>query len=120
MAVTYDLYDHSINSDTKETPLTTRTENLKTTWDLVPADTVTVKKIQDSSLKAAVEKSIKINQINVRGSGDGAYVNFLGDADAAKAAYDDVTYARLLKLKNEYDPTNVFRLNQNIDPGAAA
>src|SRR4051812_47994784 len=49
-----------------------------------------------------------------------AYVNFLGDTDAARSSYSDETYARLLALKNEYDPTNVFRLNQNIDPSAAA
>ncbi len=48
-----------------------------------------------------------------------AYVNFLGDADAAKSSYGEQTYARLVELKNEYDPTNVFRLNQNIDPKAA-
>jgi len=49
-----------------------------------------------------------------------AYVNFLGDTDAARSSYSEETYARLLALKNEYDPTNVFRLNQNIDPSAAA
>ena len=48
-----------------------------------------------------------------------AYVNFLGDADAGRSSYGDETYARLVALKNEYDPTNVFRLNQNIDPQAA-
>jgi FAD/FMN-containing dehydrogenase len=48
-----------------------------------------------------------------------AYVNFLGDVDAARSSYGDETYARLVALKNEYDPTNVFRLNQNIDPQAA-
>ncbi|MFL5863076.1 MAG: FAD-binding oxidoreductase [Solirubrobacteraceae bacterium] len=45
-----------------------------------------------------------------------AYVNFLGDPDAAQAAYGEDAYARLVSLKNAYDPTNVFRLNQNIEP----
>jgi hypothetical protein len=49
-----------------------------------------------------------------------AYVNYLGDADAARSSYGDETYARLVALKNEYDPTNVFRLNQNVDPGSAS
>jgi FAD/FMN-containing dehydrogenase len=49
-----------------------------------------------------------------------AYVNFLGDSDAARSSYGADTYARLLTLKREYDPTNVFRLNQNIEPNAAA
>jgi FAD/FMN-containing dehydrogenase len=48
-----------------------------------------------------------------------AYVNFLGDADGARSAYGEETYARLVALKNEYDPTNVFRLNQNIEPATA-
>jgi FAD/FMN-containing dehydrogenase len=48
-----------------------------------------------------------------------AYVNFLGDADAARTSYGEETYARLASLKNDYDPTNVFRLNQNIEPVAA-
>jgi FAD/FMN-containing dehydrogenase len=47
-----------------------------------------------------------------------AYVNYLGDPDAARAAYGEATYARLVSLKNDYDPTNVFRLNQNIEPSA--
>jgi len=48
-----------------------------------------------------------------------AYVNFLGDSDAARSSYGADTYARLVALKREYDPTNVFRLNQNIEPNAA-
>jgi FAD/FMN-containing dehydrogenase len=45
-----------------------------------------------------------------------AYVNFLGDADAGRSSYGEETYARLLTLKKRYDPTNVFRRNQNIEP----
>ena len=52
-------------------------------------------------------------------SGEGSmYVNFTGDAepDKARASYPPATYARLVAVKREYDPTNVFRLNQNIPP----
>jgi FAD/FMN-containing dehydrogenase len=48
----------------------------------------------------------------------GAYVNFLsseGD-ERVRAAYGAANYERLVALKNEYDPTNVFRLNQNVQP----
>jgi FAD/FMN-containing dehydrogenase len=45
-----------------------------------------------------------------------AYVNFLGDGDAARSSYGPDTYDRLASLKRKYDPTNVFRLNQNIEP----
>ena len=47
-----------------------------------------------------------------------AYVNFLGDTAEAESAYGEETYKRLVALKDEYDPTNVFRLNQNIRPSA--
>jgi FAD/FMN-containing dehydrogenase len=45
-----------------------------------------------------------------------AYVNFLGDPNAARTAYGEEAYARLVSLKDQYDPTNVFRLNQNVPP----
>jgi Berberine and berberine like len=49
---------------------------------------------------------------------EAAYVNYLGSEgeDRVKAAYGPAHYARLVALKNKYDPTNLFRLNQNIKP----
>ncbi len=48
----------------------------------------------------------------------GVYVNFLGDEGAARVreAYPDSTWERLVAIKRRYDPTNLFRLNQNIPP----
>ena len=47
----------------------------------------------------------------------GVYVNFLGNEGEGRvrAAYG-VNYERLVALKNRYDPTNFFTLNQNITP----
>src|SRR4051812_7409218 len=52
------------------------------------------------------------------GSRKGAYVNFMSDAgdQRLRATYGDAKYERLVALKRRYDPTNVFRLNQNITP----
>jgi FAD/FMN-containing dehydrogenase len=52
-----------------------------------------------------------------RGVG-GAYVNFLGEEGEGRvrAAYPGATWDRLAKIKGRYDPTNLFRLNQNIPP----
>jgi FAD/FMN-containing dehydrogenase len=51
----------------------------------------------------------------------GAYVNGVadGDPDEITGAYG-ANYRRLAALKAEYDPTNLFRVNANIDPRTAA
>jgi hypothetical protein len=48
----------------------------------------------------------------------GVYVNFTSDDASARvrAAYTDEQWQRLVALKGEYDPGNVFRLNANIPP----
>src|ERR671913_325122 len=52
-------------------------------------------------------------------SGGGAYVNFMMDEgqERVKATYRD-NFEKLVGIKNEYDPTNLFRVNQNIRPTA--
>src|SRR5215472_258163 len=54
-------------------------------------------------------------------SSGGVYVNYLGQeadegGERVKSAYGPEKYARLVALKQKYDPTNLFRLNQNIRP----
>ena len=75
---------------------------------------------------AMVSRSLAVGAVSLSASGvtsalgaDAAtYVNFTGESNAAvvRASYPPDTYRRLVDLKNEYDPTNLFRLNQNIAP----
>jgi FAD/FMN-containing dehydrogenase len=47
-----------------------------------------------------------------------AYLNFLGDEGAGRveAAFGPEKFAKLQALKTKWDPTNLFRHNQNIPP----
>ncbi len=52
-------------------------------------------------------------------SAGGAYVNMMMDEgqERVKASYG-ANYDRLAQVKAKYDPTNLFRVNQNIEPAA--
>jgi FAD/FMN-containing dehydrogenase len=51
----------------------------------------------------------------------GVYSNFLEAEGEARIreAYPDPTYRRLAQIKRRYDPTNLFRMNQNIAPASS-
>ncbi len=49
---------------------------------------------------------------------ESVYVNYLDadEEDRIRAAYGADKHERLVALKNKYDPTNLFQVNQNIKP----
>jgi hypothetical protein len=56
---------------------------------------------------------------------EGVYVNYLGTegdegSNRVAAAYGPGKYEKLVALKTKYDPTNLFRMNQNIRPEETA
>jgi FAD/FMN-containing dehydrogenase len=56
------------------------------------------------------------------GRDDGAsYIGLMPDAtaDEVRAAYPAATWERLTRVKAQYDPDNVFRLNHNIPPASS-
>ncbi len=47
----------------------------------------------------------------------GAYINFLTQDESQRISFAyGATFNRLVELKKKYDPTNLFRMNQNIKP----
>jgi FAD/FMN-containing dehydrogenase len=54
----------------------------------------------------------------MRPAAHGVHVSFLADEGTARVheAYPEATYRRLAAIKRRYDPTNLFRVNQNIAP----
>jgi hypothetical protein len=50
----------------------------------------------------------------------GVYLNFTSDEgeERVRSTYGPERYARLVALKDRYDPTNLFHLNQNIRPSS--
>ncbi|MCL7417234.1 MAG: BBE domain-containing protein [Halalkalicoccus sp.] len=48
----------------------------------------------------------------------GVYVNFISEESGQEELAYGENYDRLVECKNEYDPSNLFRMNQNVEPTA--
>ncbi len=70
--------------------------------------------------KAEVVRWVQATRENLQPFAHGVYVNQLGDTSnqLVRSGYGP-NYARLVEIKNKYDPNNVLRLNQNIKPDNA-
>jgi FAD/FMN-containing dehydrogenase len=57
----------------------------------------------------------------MRSFGTGAaYLNFTPEHDRVRDGFREAKHARLVALKDKYDPENLFRLNHNIEPSRHA
>lgn len=63
----------------------------------------------------------RITSDAVKSFGNGrVYVNYIGAGekpDRVRASYSAAKFTRLAAVKKRWDPTNLFRMNQNIPPG---
>ena len=94
--------------DENATPYTGRAAGfywiVEPAWD-DPAD--------DASCLAWGRKTAgRLAAVSMRGN----YVNEQSETGLAASAYGEEKYQRLARLKGRFDPTNLFRLNQNIEP----
>lgn len=76
--------------------------------------------LAEPSDTAALEARADQLVAELRQDTPGVYVNFLADEGDARVreAYPGPTWDRLREVKRRYDPTNLFRLNQNIPPAS--
>ncbi len=73
---------------------------------------------QDADQAASHEAWVADSLSALSPTARGVHVSFLGDEGTARLheAYPADTYKRLAAIKRRYDPTNLFRVNQNIAP----
>jgi FAD binding domain/Berberine and berberine like len=73
---------------------------------------------ETAELRTARERWVDELAAALKQSDDGLYVNFMVDQGpaAVRRAYPGAAWERLVAVKDRYDPSNVFRLNQNIPP----
>ena len=84
--------------------------NVHTRWDSPSQD------------QACVGWARALYEASARFATGGVYVNFMPDDEAERVrsgAYGP-NYERLARVKAKYDPGNLFRVNQNVAPAAAA
>jgi FAD/FMN-containing dehydrogenase len=84
------------------------------TWSMVIAGIDSDPKRADALKRWGREYWKAVHPFNL----DSAYVNFMMDDEAAgrvQTTYGD-NYKRLASVKAKYDPKNLFRVNQNIQP----
>ena len=67
--------------------------------------------------KAGIAWSREYFNATAKYASAGAYINFMtaDEVDRVKSAYGP-NYDRLVQIKRKYDPSNLFRMNQNIAP----
>jgi FAD/FMN-containing dehydrogenase len=94
--------------DEMETPYTGRAAPFY--WIVQPAwDSPT----DDQACVAWARKTAaRLEAVSMRGN----YVNEQSETGLAAGAYGEEKFRRLAEIKGRYDPANVFRLNQNIEP----
>ena len=73
-----------------------------------PAPDIVVSELADSSVNFSVRPWVKTTDY---------FVVKFAITEAVKLAFDD-NFPRLQRLKDRYDPNNLFRRNQNIPPSA--
>ena len=69
----------------------------------------------DPALVAAVEAQLALVRDALAGDDNGrAYLNFAERGGSAADSYDEATYARLARLRSEYDPDGMFVASHEI------
>jgi len=73
---------------------------------------------QDPSLTEALLAWARATWKRIEPSARGAYVNFLSADDPHARVRESygINFERMVELKNKYDPSNLFRLNANVEP----
>lgn len=85
--------------------------------DLSNMKTITIDPVRAASLDARTQPVFRA----LLPYANGAYVGFVADEgeQQIREVYPPATYDRLVALKHQYDPTNLFHRNQNIRPTVA-